>query len=60
MTDSRNGSGWGEQRFGSPNQTLFYVVFLDGSVRPITYAINSTIFQNLGVINDGLPTGQNW
>ena len=60
LPDSRNGSGWGEQRFGSPSTTTFNVVFLDGNARAIAYKIDATIFMYLGVINDGHDVGANW
>jgi prepilin-type N-terminal cleavage/methylation domain-containing protein len=53
MPDSRNGSGWGEQRFGSSHTARFNVVLADGSVRGVSYAINVTTFSYLGSINDG-------
>jgi prepilin-type N-terminal cleavage/methylation domain-containing protein len=52
MVDTHNG-GWGEQRFGSAHSSGFFCVFADGSVRPIGYGINLTVFANLGNIGDG-------
>jgi prepilin-type N-terminal cleavage/methylation domain-containing protein/prepilin-type processing-associated H-X9-DG protein len=51
--DSRNGSGWGEQRFGSSHVGRFNVVLADGSVRGVNYSISLAAFRNLGNINDG-------
>jgi prepilin-type N-terminal cleavage/methylation domain-containing protein/prepilin-type processing-associated H-X9-DG protein len=52
MPDSNNGSGWGEEKFGSSHTAKFNVVMCDGSVRGISYSINTTTFQYLGIIND--------
>ncbi len=57
--DSNNGSGWGEQRFGSSHPMRFNVVFGDGSVRGISYSIDVTIFSYLGNIDDGKVFDQN-
>jgi prepilin-type N-terminal cleavage/methylation domain-containing protein/prepilin-type processing-associated H-X9-DG protein len=51
--DTRNGSGWGEQKFGSSHTGRFNVVMCDGSVRSISYSINLTTWTYLGIINDG-------
>ena len=53
MPDSRNGSGWGEQRFGGSHPGRFLAVMCDGSVRGISYSINATTFKYAGVIDDG-------
>ena len=51
--DTHNGSGWGEQRFGSSHPSGFQAVLADGSVHTISYSINLTVFNNLGNIADG-------
>jgi len=51
--DSHNGSGWGEQKFGSSHSSRFNAVMCDGSVRGISYGVSLTTFNNLGRINDG-------
>ncbi|MFO0870399.1 MAG: DUF1559 domain-containing protein [Pirellulales bacterium] len=56
--DWRQG-GWGEQRFGASHPGGFNVVFLDGSVRMISYTIDLTTFNNLGIRDDGTPTTLN-
>src|SRR2546430_10101413 len=38
---SRNGSGWGEIRFGSSHPGQFMVAMADGSVRGVNYSIRS-------------------
>jgi len=53
MSDTHNGSGWGEQRFGSSHTGRFNAVMCDGSVRGISFSINLTTFSYLGNINDG-------
>ncbi|MFL5328633.1 MAG: DUF1559 domain-containing protein [Gemmataceae bacterium] len=50
-----NGSNGGKQ-FGSSHQQGVNAVFLDGSVRLISYRIKATVFDSLGHISDGLPT----
>jgi hypothetical protein len=57
--DSHNGSGWGEQRFGSSHPMYFQVVMADGAVHNISYDINLTVFSYLGNMNDGQPIGPN-
>lgn len=54
LKDTRT-AGWGEERFGASHPGGFNVVLLDGSVRFISYTINLTTFNNLGVRNDGNP-----
>ena len=51
--DSNNGSGWGEEKFGSSHIGRFNVVLCDGSVRSISYSVNLTVYTYMGVINDG-------
>lgn len=53
MPDSNNGSGWGEQRFGSSHAGGFVVAMVDGSVRSISYSISQSTFYLLGQRNDG-------
>ena len=60
MPDSRNGSGWGETRFGSSHGTGFHVVLGDGSVRSISYGVSATTFLNLGRRDDGNVLGNDW
>jgi prepilin-type N-terminal cleavage/methylation domain-containing protein len=55
--DTRNGSGWGEQKFGSSHTNVFCIVLCDGSVRTVNYSIDPNTWQNLGVINDGQVVG---
>jgi len=50
-------SGDGGQRFGSSHTSAFNAVFGDGSVRPIQYSINPTIFSYLGNYRDGQVVG---
>jgi hypothetical protein len=47
-----NGANGGKQ-FGSSHATGFHAVFVDGSVRTISYSINETVFGYLGNKNDG-------
>jgi len=56
--DSRNGSGWGEERFGSAHQGIFHVLLADGAVRGISYNINLTTFTHLGARSDGQTVGE--
>lgn len=51
--DWRTGAGWGEQRFGGPHPGGFMSVFADGSVRFIPYTITLTVFDRLGLRDDG-------
>ena len=44
-----------EQRFGSRHPAGFNVVMVDGSVQHITWEIDSTVFRNLAVRDDGNP-----
>lgn len=53
MPDTRNGSGWGEERFGSSHPAVFHVLMADGTVRGLSYSITLTNFDNMGRINDG-------
>ena len=46
-------AGWGEQRFGAGHTQVFNAVFADGSIRPISYEIDATVFSRLGSRNDG-------
>jgi prepilin-type N-terminal cleavage/methylation domain-containing protein/prepilin-type processing-associated H-X9-DG protein len=46
MTDST-------KRFGSSHTGRFNTVFADGSVRPISYSIDPTLFSYLGNVSDG-------
>ncbi len=51
--DSHDGSGWGEEKFGSSHAGGFNAILCDGSVRMISYGINLTVFSNLGSMQDG-------
>ncbi len=42
--------------FGSAHSSGFNMAFCDGSARPMSYAINLTVHQQLGNRKDGLPT----
>lgn len=53
LADTNNGSGWGEQRFGSSHPGGFMAVNCDGSVRFIRYSIALVTFQRYGQRNDG-------
>jgi prepilin-type processing-associated H-X9-DG protein len=53
MRDSNNGSGWGEQRFGSSHDTGFNMLFCDGTVRFINYNIDLGSFTALGTTKAG-------
>ena len=53
--DSKNGAGWGEQRFGAVHSAGFQALFTDGSVRFISYTIDLTTFNRLGMRDDGNP-----
>jgi prepilin-type processing-associated H-X9-DG protein len=46
-------SGDGEMRFGASHPSRFNAVFADGSVRSISYTIDSVTFKNLGDKSDG-------
>jgi prepilin-type processing-associated H-X9-DG protein len=60
LPDSRNGSGWGEERFGSSHTGGFQVALCDGSVRNVTYSISLATFKALGTINGGDLLGSDW
>ncbi len=51
--DTNNGSGWGEERFGSSHPGGFLGANADGSVRFISYTIPLAMFTNYGTRNDG-------
>jgi prepilin-type N-terminal cleavage/methylation domain-containing protein/prepilin-type processing-associated H-X9-DG protein len=51
--DTNNGSGWGEEKFGSSHNEGFNVALCDGSVRLIGYGISLSVFSNLGNMRDG-------
>lgn len=51
--DSNTGAGWGELRFGSSHNTVFIVVFVDGSVRNLSYTIGVNTLAALGTSNGG-------
>lgn len=56
--DSANGSGWGEERFGSAHVDAFHVLMADGSARSLSYNLNLATFIRLGVRNDGEVVGE--
>jgi prepilin-type N-terminal cleavage/methylation domain-containing protein/prepilin-type processing-associated H-X9-DG protein len=58
--DTRNGSGWGEMRYGSSHRGGFNVGFADGSVRRIGYDISPITFRNLGNRCDGQVIADNY
>jgi prepilin-type N-terminal cleavage/methylation domain-containing protein/prepilin-type processing-associated H-X9-DG protein len=47
------GNVTGNKRFGSSHPGNFNTVFADGSVHPLAYGIDATMFSYLGNINDG-------
>jgi prepilin-type N-terminal cleavage/methylation domain-containing protein/prepilin-type processing-associated H-X9-DG protein len=47
------GEGSGEFVFGSSHPGCFNALFVDGSVRPISYSVDPTVFSNLGNKSDG-------
>jgi len=53
LADTRNGSGWGEERFGSSHPGGFMAVNADASVRFVRYSVDATTFQRYGRRNDG-------
>jgi prepilin-type N-terminal cleavage/methylation domain-containing protein len=55
--DTNNGSGWGEEKFGSSHPSGFQCVFADGSVKLIRYSVNPTTFSYLGNVADGQVLG---
>ncbi len=61
LPDTHNGSGWGEERFGSSHSGgVFNVVLCDGSVRTVSYSITQSTFANLGNISDGNVLGSDF
>jgi prepilin-type processing-associated H-X9-DG protein len=52
-------SGDGERRFGSSHTGVFNAVFADGSVRPISYSIQLSVFTSLGHKADGKTVNSN-
>ncbi len=51
LPDTRNGSGWGELRFGSSHTGGLNMLFCDGGVRFITYDVGLSSWQAMGTIN---------
>jgi prepilin-type N-terminal cleavage/methylation domain-containing protein/prepilin-type processing-associated H-X9-DG protein len=47
------GDSTGKHKFGSSHSGLFNVVFADGSVHPLSYGIDPTVFRYLGNKSDG-------
>jgi prepilin-type N-terminal cleavage/methylation domain-containing protein/prepilin-type processing-associated H-X9-DG protein len=45
--------GWGGKRFGSTHPAVFNVAMADGSVRSVTYAVDSTVFALACSSDDG-------
>jgi prepilin-type processing-associated H-X9-DG protein len=58
--DTHNGSGWGEEKFGSSHTGGFNVVLADGSVRFVTYSISLQTFSALGTIHGGEVLGSDF
>ena len=56
--DYRDTTGDGERLFGSSHPGGINALLADGSVRVIAYEIETSIFQNLGDINDGEVLGE--
>jgi prepilin-type N-terminal cleavage/methylation domain-containing protein/prepilin-type processing-associated H-X9-DG protein len=52
-------TGDGDGRFGSSHPGRFNAVLADGSVRPISYTIDKTVFRYLGDRNDGQAINTN-
>ena len=48
-----NGSGDGDDRFGSTHPGLLHITLADGSTRSIDYSIDKEVFLQLGDIDDG-------
>jgi type II secretory pathway pseudopilin PulG len=48
-----NGIGTGEERFGASHPGIFNAVFADGSVHPLAYSIDKTVFRYVGNKSDG-------
>jgi prepilin-type N-terminal cleavage/methylation domain-containing protein len=46
-------TGNGELRFGGSHPGVFSIALADGSVRSLSYYVNSNTFRNMGNINDG-------
>jgi prepilin-type N-terminal cleavage/methylation domain-containing protein len=53
LPDSHNGSGWGEERFGSSHTAVFQMAMCDGSVHRFNYSIDLTTFNALGTKQGG-------
>ena len=51
----RAGSWGGDGRFGAAHPSTVNTLMLDGSVKPITYNINETIWRRMGHKDDGKP-----
>jgi prepilin-type N-terminal cleavage/methylation domain-containing protein len=58
--DTHNGSGWGEEKFGSSHTGGFNVALADGSIRFITYSISLQTFSSLGTLNGGETLGSDF
>jgi prepilin-type N-terminal cleavage/methylation domain-containing protein len=56
--DLGSGGDDGGEQFGAAHPGIFYVVFADGSVRPVRYNVDPVTFGNLGQINDGQVIGE--
>jgi prepilin-type processing-associated H-X9-DG protein len=50
--DHQNDDDGGEL-FGAPHSGAFHAAFVDGSVHPISYSIDATVFRYMGEIGDG-------
>ena len=51
-------AGDGEEKFGSAHSGVFNTALADGSVRPISYSIDATVFRYLGNIQDAQVIGE--
>lgn len=58
--DTRNGSGWGELRFGSSHSSGITALLGDGSVRNIVFSVSQTTFNALGTRAGGEVVGNDW
>lgn len=55
MPDSRTCSGWGEERFGSSHGSGFNMLFVDGTVRFVSYSTGLATFYAMSTRNGNDP-----